>query len=101
MANLKCGIPFAELDSRASNRTAWHTTCQDAIEKLELNRTDQLKEKRQRRKRQPTATADGFICDICYWFKNRLVRTQKSSLLMRFVVSTNQSMMMMIIRVDF
>jgi len=60
-----CGIPFAELESRSSDRTAWPTTCRVAIEKFALNRTDQLKEKRQRRKRQPTATADGFIYDIC------------------------------------
>jgi len=33
------------------------------IEKFALNQIDQLKEKHQRR--QPSATADCFICDIC------------------------------------
>jgi len=55
-ANLKsCGIPFAKQESRASDRPAWHSTCRKALVAFEYNRINQLKEKRQRSKLQPTA----------------------------------------------
>jgi len=49
-ANLKsCDIPFAELKSRASDRTAWRNQHMPSshcrAETFELNRVDQLKEK--------------------------------------------------------
>jgi len=65
-SNLKsCGILSAELETRASDRPSWRTTCREAIDAFESNRLDQLKEKRQRRKQQPTTNAAGFLCDIC------------------------------------
>ena len=65
-SNLKsCGIPSAELETRASDRPTWRTTCREAIDTFESNRLDQLKEKRQTRKQQPTTNAASFSCDIC------------------------------------
>jgi len=62
-ANLKsCGIPFAEQESRASDRPAWRTTCREALVAFEYNHINQLREKRLRRELQPTATADCFMC---------------------------------------
>jgi len=82
-ANLKsCGIPFDELESRASDRPVWHTTCRVALVAFEYNRINQLKEKQQRRKLQPTATADCFMCNIC---RRRVVQESPCSQTEEFI----------------
>jgi len=93
-SNLKsCGIPFAELESCALDRSLWR---RGAIYTFESNRLDQLKEKRQRRKLQPTAAAAGFICDICRrtcdsrieLFANRRIHRWWDSSYQRFIPYT-------------
>jgi len=66
-SNLKsCGIPFAKLESCALGRSTWAHHLPRSHKYVRSNWLDQLKEKLQKRKLQPTAAAAaGFICNIC------------------------------------
>jgi hypothetical protein len=94
-ANMKaCGIPTDKLESRTVDRNAWWTVCREAIEKFEASRIDQLKEKR--RKLHPAALASGDVRCLQpdLWIEDRPGRLQEdASPVMRYVISTSQSMM--------
>jgi len=65
-ATKKLYIPtWSRVETRASDRPAWRSTCREAPVAFEYNRINQLEEKRRRRKLQPSATADCSMCDIC------------------------------------
>ena len=63
----KCNIPPAELEVRASDRIGWRSSCRQAAQQFEADRTQAREEARQRRHdRALHGPADGGVqCPTC------------------------------------
>ena len=63
----KCNIPSAELEERASDRIGWRSSCRQAAQQFEADRTQAREEARQRRhERELRGPADGGVqCPTC------------------------------------
>ena len=63
----KCNIPSAELEERASDRIGWSSSCRQAVQQFEADRTQAREEARQRRhERELRGPADGGVqCPTC------------------------------------
>ena len=63
----KCNIPSAELEVRASDRIGWRSSCRQAVQHFETERTQAREEARQcRHERELRGPADGGVqCPTC------------------------------------
>ena len=63
----RCNIPAAELETKASDRVGWRSSCYRAVQQFELERTEAREEARQRRHEHQLRGPidDGVQCPSC------------------------------------